>query len=159
MTLDQNFKPTSPLRVPDQEVSSPSRQTSRSRQKPTNGLDENSKTALRVHDRLVALRKAGKLKSVASVDLPLPRVRKADDVDISKADSNCNDCKGKGIKSYIEVEELDEKIPVICKCVARGGGVKKDQYDRIMEGQHNMSRQQKRALDRRLERQRAANSN
>lgn len=63
-----------------------------------------------------------------------PRLRLAKDIDLSKAKRNCK-CKGTGIAGWqmIETPEGEQQVPIICRCVSRRGGVKKDMLDRMME--------------------------
>lgn len=64
-----------------------------------------------------------------------PRVRLAKHIDLSKADPDCENCKGSGVAGYKEARlsatENKQKIPIICKCVTRNGGVQEDALDRI----------------------------
>ncbi len=70
------------------------------------------------------------------VEQPPPRVRLSKDVDLSKAKSSCKRCHGNGIKGYKQTDLGDGKgvqgIPIICRCVSRAGGVKQDEFDRIL---------------------------
>lgn len=64
-----------------------------------------------------------------------PRLRLAANVDFSKAKSHLR-CNGTGIVGYREMvnpEHQDEtiKVPVVCRCVSRRGGIKRDAFDRI----------------------------
>lgn len=68
----------------------------------------------------------------------IPRLRLATDIDLSKAKKSCKGCGGSGIKENRIIEDPENPggkrtVPVICKCISRRGGVKKDQLDRIME--------------------------
>lgn len=66
------------------------------------------------------------------------RFRLASDIDLSVADKDCKRCKGSGIVRYQVVSGSDivsGKVPVICRCVTRNGGVSKDLYDRWLEEQ------------------------
>lgn len=69
---------------------------------------------------------------------PPPRLRLASDVDLKMAKQGCNRCYGTGIVSYRDIDDPENEggkisVPVVCRCVSRGGGVKKDQLDRILE--------------------------
>lgn len=68
----------------------------------------------------------------------LPRLRLAKDIDLSKAKKNCKGCGGTGVKEEREIDDPENegetvKVPVICKCVSRNQGVKRDQLDEAME--------------------------
>ena len=67
---------------------------------------------------------------------PPPRVRLAKHIDLTKAKSGCKRCTGDGIVGYRTADLGDgngpQKIPVICRCVSRNGGVAPDEFDRIM---------------------------
>jgi hypothetical protein len=62
------------------------------------------------------------------------RLRLGKDVDLSKADPNCA-CKGRGVKEWrpptpeqVAAGQV-EPIPVLCPCVVKRGGVRKDDLD------------------------------
>lgn len=65
-----------------------------------------------------------------------PRVRLTRHIDFSKADAGCKHCGGSGVIGYKTADlgdgEGDQQIPVVCRCVSRNGGVKRDELDRIM---------------------------
>lgn len=69
-------------------------------------------------------------------EAPPPRVRLAKHIDLSKAKPGCKHCNGRGVTSYKTADLGDgsgpQKIPIICKCVSRGGGVEPDELDRIL---------------------------
>jgi hypothetical protein len=70
------------------------------------------------------------------MDKTAPRLRLAEDIDLSRAKPGCNRCHGTGRAGsrIIDNPEVDGErisVPVICRCVTRGGGVKKDQLDRL----------------------------
>jgi len=58
--------------------------------------------------------------------LRAPPVARAEDVDLSKAKPGHKRCNGTGIVGYktINTVEGEVKIPIICRCVTRRGGVK-----------------------------------
>ena len=60
-----------------------------------------------------------------------PRLRLTSTIDLSKAKPGCNRCHGNGVVGYKTIPEQKEKVPVICRCVTRRGGVKEDALDRI----------------------------
>jgi len=68
-------------------------------------------------------------------EAPPPRVRLASHIDTSKAKPGCGHCHGRGIVGYKRADLGDgngeQRIPVICRCVSRAGGVKPDELDRI----------------------------
>jgi hypothetical protein len=66
-----------------------------------------------------------------------PRVRLAADVDLGKAKKGCRRCGGSGRVGYATIPMPDQpggraRVPVICRCVTRRGGVRKDMLDQIM---------------------------
>lgn len=66
-----------------------------------------------------------------------PRIRLAESVDLSKAKNHAR-CNGTGIVGYRYLpnpENKDEmiRVPVVCRCVARSGGVRRDEFDRIAD--------------------------
>ena len=68
----------------------------------------------------------------------LPRVRLATSVDLTKHDPNCERCDG-GVRGHEVVE--GEKIPIVCVCVSRGGGVARDKLDDVLDGHAQPTRQ------------------
>lgn len=68
---------------------------------------------------------------------PPPRVRLAAHIDTTKAKTSCKRCAGRGVVGYRRADLGDgngeQKIPIICRCVSRAGGVKPDELDRILE--------------------------
>jgi hypothetical protein len=74
--------------------------------------------------------------SVAKLQAAAPRLRLATTVDLSRADPDCDNCGGTGVVAHRAVvipNEGDCSVPVICHCVSRAGGVKKDVLDAILE--------------------------
>jgi hypothetical protein len=66
------------------------------------------------------------------------RVRLAADVDLTKADPLHDRCGGTGIVGYQKVDDPTsadsvQMAPVICRCVSRSGGVKRDILDRMAD--------------------------
>ena len=68
-----------------------------------------------------------------------PRIRLAEDIDLTKADKDCIKCKGCGISEYRKVkdEHIDQVVPVICACVTRNNGIKYDIIDEILIKAYN----------------------
>lgn len=67
-----------------------------------------------------------------------PRLRLATDVDLSKAKPSCKRCNGTGRRGLRTIEDPENKgkevkIPVICRCVTRRGGIKEDQLDGLLK--------------------------
>jgi hypothetical protein len=64
------------------------------------------------------------------------RVRLASHIDMAKAKPWCRKCSGRGIVGYRTADlgdgEGEQKIPIICRCVSRAGGVQPDELDRIL---------------------------
>lgn len=52
-------------------------------------------------------------------------LRHADDIDLTKAKQSCRRCRGVGITGHLLRDE--KRIPIICRCVIRNGGVKERQ--------------------------------
>lgn len=50
-----------------------------------------------------------------------PIVRPASCVDLGAAKPGCRHCGGRGIVAYRTIQE--ERVPVICRCVGRRGGI------------------------------------
>ncbi len=119
-----------PLNIPGSE--------NQNEEQPLSNLTNDDQVSLKFHQDRLAAKEKGKLKSTPFNDknpaptATPPRVRAFDDVDFSKARPNCKRCKGTGILHYQIVPGTDERIPVICKCLTRNGGLKKDQLDRIL---------------------------
>jgi len=65
-----------------------------------------------------------------------PRVRLAKHIDLTKAKPGCRKCNGRGITGYRRADlgdgEGERQIPIICRCVTRGGGVAPDELDRVL---------------------------
>ncbi len=66
------------------------------------------------------------------------RLRLATDVDLSLAKPGCARCHGTGRCGYKTIEDPENpgeelKVPIVCRCVTRRGGVKKDMMDEILE--------------------------
>jgi hypothetical protein len=51
-------------------------------------------------------------------------MRYAEDVDLTKAKPSCKRCHGVGITGHLLKD--DQRIPVVCRCVVREGGVRPD---------------------------------
>lgn len=62
--------------------------------------------------------------------LPDPIVRPAGSVDLSAAKPGCRHCGGRGIVAYRTIH--DERVPIICRCVGRRGGVHATPLDNAM---------------------------
>lgn len=77
--------------------------------------------AVRMFRDMKAKRDAGELPEVATAGPSALRIRLPGDIDLSKRDRSCRRCK-RGILRYERAG--GQRIPVICKCVSRGGGVK-----------------------------------
>jgi hypothetical protein len=102
-------------------------------------LTPNDRDALRVYRSLCEQRAAGTLPAVAALGgetLRLPRVRLAGDVDLTVADSTCAACGGQGIAGSRTLSDSsgEVRVPVVCGCVIRGGGLRPDALDLIHGG-------------------------
>lgn len=100
------------------------------------GLDKNAQRALDLYNEAVKLKEKGELPSKGFVDVSPIRVKLAADVNTGKADPNCKRCHGTGVIGYKQVpgnracETM--RVPIICRCVVRNGGVKQDRFDKMM---------------------------
>jgi len=99
-------------------------------------LTPNAREALRVYRSFCEQRAAGTLPAAASLGgetLRLPRVRLAEDVDLSKAKPGCKSCHGTGIAGQRVFEDASGEVhvPIVCACVVRRGGVRRDALDRM----------------------------
>lgn len=66
-----------------------------------------------------------------------PRLRLASDIDLSLANPECENCNGTGVSGNRVIDDPEEKgkkitVPVICKCVSRAGGVRRDKLDEFI---------------------------
>ena len=105
---------------------------------PKHRMTKNDREALRVYRSLLKQREAGTLPSVgglAGETMRMPRVRLAQDVDLSKADPKCDSCGGSGVKEHhvLEDESGRVEVPVVCSCVVNAGGVHRDKLDDVLE--------------------------
>ncbi len=108
----------------------------------SSSLTQDDRDAIKLHQDRLEAKKKGELASVPfdgkrpkTTAPAIPRFRLSEDIDLSKADPNCKNCNGNGVKHWQIIEGDADNIPVICKCVARNGGVKRDQLDRILAGE------------------------
>ena len=68
-----------------------------------------------------------------------PRLRTAGSIDLTKAKPGCKRCNGTGKVGYKTIDNPEDpkgdqlRVPIICRCVTRRGGVKKDMMDRMLE--------------------------
>ena len=102
-------------------------------------LTLNDREALRVYRSLCDQRAAGTLPAAAALGaetLRLPRVRLAHDVDLEKADPRCKGCHGTGIAGNRVLQDAsgEARVPIVCACVVRRGGVRQDALDRLGGG-------------------------
>jgi hypothetical protein len=97
------------------------------------GLDRNSQAALDRFNRAKAARERGQDRGL-QIPVAAVRVRLAKDVDLSKADPSCKRCLGTGSLGTKVIPGNrgcePTRIPLVCRCVARGGGVRPDRIDR-----------------------------
>ncbi len=75
--------------------------------------------------------------STAPNQIP-PRLRRASDVDLTKAKPGCKWCNGTGTTGYRTAELPGEdgtpaavRVRLVCKCVTRRGGVELDTLDKM----------------------------
>ena len=102
-------------------------------------LTPNDREALRLYRSLCEQRAAGTLPAAASLGgetLRLPRVRLTGDVDLSVAEPDCSRCDGRGIAGHRVLGDASDevRVPVVCGCVVRRGGVRPDALDRMQGG-------------------------
>ena len=93
-------------------------------------MDRNSKRALERFRKAKAQRDRSaspNANALAISTAPMLRVRKESDVDLAKADPGCKRCLGTGLLGTKVIPGNrgcePTKIPLVCRCVARGGGV------------------------------------
>jgi hypothetical protein len=65
-----------------------------------------------------------------SVDAVPLRVRLATDVDLSLASDDCPRCEGRGVVRFEQAG--NQRVPVVCGCVSRNGGVSEDRLDQVL---------------------------
>ncbi len=103
------------------------------------GLDQNSQRALDVYRKAVKAKKTGKLPAGFQANIAPIRVRLEKDVDRSKAGPSCKRCLGTGLLGVKLIPGNrgcePNRIPIICRCVARNGGVKPDKLDSLLADQ------------------------
>lgn len=80
-------------------------------------------------------------------------------IDLSKADPDCASCGGTGRKPdriiRDEAGEVSDRLPFICICVKRGGGVAKDMLEKMMERYAKADKRAKRRASQRQARSKA----
>lgn len=84
------------------------------------------------------VRKFKKVKMAKPPEQP-PRLRLSKHIDLTKANPDCKRCHGKGVIGHkrLRLDEIDggdgseERVPIICRCITRRGGVKEDALDQI----------------------------
>jgi hypothetical protein len=100
------------------------------------GLDQNAQRALEIYHEAQRQKAAGKLPAELQANVAPIRVRLETDIDRGKADPSCKRCHGTGElgRKLIPGNRGCEpaKVPIICRCVAAGGGVKPDHFDRML---------------------------
>lgn len=98
-------------------------------------LDRNSQQALDLFREAKKRCDAGKDRSIGFDVAPM-RVRLARDVDLTKANPSCKRCHGTGKvgdKLVPGTRAGDQmRVPLICRCVVKGGGVRMDKIDEMM---------------------------
>ncbi len=67
-----------------------------------------------------------------------PRLRLATDIDFTKASENCDRCNGTGVVEHRTIDDPVNdgetiQVPVVCRCVTHGGGIKEDQLDVLIK--------------------------
>lgn len=107
---------------------------------PVIGRSPNDAEALQLHKQ--AKERKDQEGTIGSAKIQRPALAK--NIDLSKADPLCTTCGGTGVARYQVIKgtvirkkgfrpkkEPDQKVPVLCGCVVRNGGVKEDSYDKI----------------------------
>jgi hypothetical protein len=56
------------------------------------------------------------------------RIRSVEDFDFSKAKASCRKCNGTGIVGHLNKD--GQRIPIVCNCVEKNGGVRADALDK-----------------------------
>lgn len=108
--------------------------------KPVIGRSPNDAAALALHKE--AKERKDQEGTIGSAKIQRPALAK--NIDLSKADPLCTTCGGTGVARYQVIKgavtqrrgfrkkrEPDQRIPVICSCVVKNGGVKEDAYDKM----------------------------
>lgn len=91
-------------------------------------MDRNSRRALALFKKAQEQAKRGAGPNALGVNVqPMLRVARADAVDLTKADPSCKRCHGTGLLGTRVIPGNrgcePTKIPLVCRCVGRGGGV------------------------------------
>lgn len=91
-------------------------------------MDQNSRRALaRFRKAKQEASRSPNANALGISTAPMLRVRKGSDVDLAKADPQCKRCLGTGLLGTKVIPGNrgcePNRIPLICRCVARGGGV------------------------------------
>lgn len=65
-----------------------------------------------------------------------PRLRLTSTIDLDKAKPGCKHCHGTGVRGHKTIDNPEDpgndmRVPLICRCVTRRGGVAEDALDRI----------------------------
>lgn len=98
-------------------------------------LDLNSQRALDLFNQAKAQREQQRADpNTPAIDVAPMRARLSQDVDLNKADARCKRCYGTGIIGYQMAGP--DRIPIVCRCVVRSGGVREDKLQQILAGQH-----------------------
>lgn len=111
-------------------------------------MDANSRAALDTFNRAKRMKAKG-----IGIEVAPPRIRLAAHIDLSAAKPSCKRCHGTGISGvsvagHATPDGLREeaRIPIVCLCVRRGGGVKADRLDRMHEPRNSWQRLKRWAL-------------
>jgi hypothetical protein len=51
-------------------------------------------------------------------------IRAAGEVDLGRAKPGCRRCNGRGVHGYVTDKQTQARVPIICLCVTRNGGVR-----------------------------------
>ena len=78
--------------------------------------------AIELFRRAMLAKKRGELEAAGRIAPATLRVELAKNIDLSKADPDCERCAGSGIAGH-ETAPDSTAIERICRCVARNGGV------------------------------------
>ncbi len=92
------------------------------------GMDQSQLRAMRLFE--IAKERRAEAAKFGLIVSPL-RVRLAEHIDLSKANKNCKRCDGTGVAGYEVTDQ--ERIPRICRCVSKGGGVQRDRLDELLD--------------------------
>lgn len=100
------------------------------------GLPKSDQQAIELFEKLQAMNEVSKEEGIATrAKLAFDPKTGQRTYDLGKADPTCSRCGGGGITGAMDVYTDDgkQRAPIICICVAKNGGLKKDMFDRNID--------------------------